>query len=46
MGLFLGLCIGWFFGAAIMWYHFYASGLIRSREEYYKAKDEGRGSME
>jgi hypothetical protein len=38
--------LGWMLGSGLMWFHFYHSGLIRSREEYYKAKAQGRRSME
>lgn len=40
------LAIGWGLGSAVMWAHFYYSGLIRSKAEYHRAKAEGRRSME
>ncbi len=27
--------LGWFGGAAVVWWHFHSSGLIRSRSEWY-----------
>lgn len=44
--LVIGIGLGWFIGSVIMWAHFYFSGLIRSREEYYQAKADGRKSMQ
>lgn len=44
--LILPFCLGWTFGAGLMWFHFYRAGLIRSRSEYYQAKKDGRRSME
>ena len=37
--------LGQGFGSLLMWVHYMRSGLIRNREEYYKAKAEGHGSM-
>lgn len=34
----IALCVGWIFGAAIMWLHFSSSGLIISREEFDRRK--------
>lgn len=33
--LWVGLSVGWSLGALVMWYHFWANGLIRSRKEWY-----------
>lgn len=46
IGYFVSAMLGWFFGAGLMWAHFYFSGLIRSRAEYTIAKADGRKSME
>lgn len=35
--LLIGFCVGWFFGAAVMWYHFLRNQLIRTKEEWLKA---------
>lgn len=35
-----GICIGWFLGCTVMWVYFAHSGLMRTREEYYAAKDQ------
>lgn len=34
---FVWFLLGWSAGAAAMWFYFSKSGLIRSREEYYKS---------
>ena len=31
----IGACVGWFIGSSLMWWHFWANHLIRSRREWY-----------
>lgn len=38
MEYFIGGAIGWTLGTAVMWAYFVFSGLIISREEYYKRR--------
>jgi len=33
-------CVGWAFGALVMWVWFIENGLIRSREEWYDLREQ------